>query len=120
MDPLSKDLEQMIDILGLRETAVEVIVKRRPEMKKGYIGIYHVFSNEIDIRDEILPYWFATFSTLRHEFRHQQQRGYAQASLLFCVLVLMMSWAFGMQAGNVFFSHIAPFLVLFRFAKPAG
>ena len=64
-------LAEFITLNDLEIDGVTIVFKKHT---KRVAGEYSFISHGISIREELKPYWFATFATVHHEYGHHQQR----------------------------------------------
>ena len=72
-------MRELGDVVELLNLDIEVIVRKSGTMGKDLAGEYNFYSRVIFLRSEIIPYWFATLTTLLHEYGHHKHRRFILA-----------------------------------------
>jgi len=98
IEPDSPEPGDMVDLLGLEWSGVEVGVKEPGTMNRRWAGEYDYGSCEIHLRREITTYWFATLTTLLHEYGHHKYRRLRHRYPILAFLPAIGSSVYGLVA----------------------
>ena len=94
MDIISESqqsLENVINLFEMEIDGVSVRVRGPPDLKKDRAGDYSPFFRRITIRKEIAPFWYATLTTLLHEFGHHRQRFLMYTIVILSIMVTILT-----------------------------
>ncbi len=83
-------MKNIINLFELKIKGVTIVVKAPPEIEDDRIGEYSSIFRKITIRKEITPFWFATLTTMLHEYGHHRQR-----FLMYVLIILSIVLSIG-------------------------
>jgi len=88
------NLQEICDLLNLESRGVRVKATGSDSMGGELAGVYSFFRCEISIRNEVIPYWYVTWTTLLHEYGHHRQRLRWGISLAMFLVGIIGSWLY--------------------------
>jgi len=106
---VQQSLQSIINLFELEIKGVTIQIREPPEIKGDHLGEYLYFFKIIKIREKIAPFWYATITTLLHEFGHHRQRFQVYLLIILSIILSIIS-----SYNFILFVFVTvPFLVVF-------